>query len=105
MRQQEFHLIGQVTPALQVDVFSVSGRERYGQQFYSSLFRCASGFVVITALAGSDHIHPAIRATLAQWFYMVPRQQEIGELLATVQAQALVAAEQGLVAQGRSVGS
>ena len=103
MRQQEFHLVGQYSAPLQVDVLGVGRGEGYGQQLHARLFRGAACLVVIAALAGRDHIRPGVAAALAERLDVVARQHEVGKLQAAIQAQGLVPAEQRLVAERRGI--
>lgn len=73
--------------------------KRDGKQLHACLLRCTSGLVVIAAFAGGDNIDPAVCAALAQWVDVIPGEQKARELLATIQAHALVTPEQGFVIQ------
>ena len=67
VRAQKFHLVGQHAAALQIDVFGMRGREGIGEQLHAGLFRCTSGFVVVAAFAGGNHVVPDIVPTVTQW--------------------------------------
>ena len=98
MCQQEIHLIGQNLPSLQVDVFRMGRAEGDCKQLHAGLFGGPARFVIVAAFTGGDDISPIILSTLAQRLDVIPRKQEIGKLPTTVKTQALVAAEQGLIA-------
>jgi hypothetical protein len=99
MCQKEIHLIRQNVPALQIDILGMGGAKRNRQQLHAGLFGGAPGLMIVTTLAGGDHIHPAVFTTLTQRVHMIPGEQEMGELFAAIQTQILIAPEQGFIAQ------
>ena len=100
MRQQKLHLVSQDFASLEVNVLGVCRGEGNREQLHTRLLRCLTRLVVIAAFAGGDHVGPDIQPTLADRFYMVARQQEVGKAIAAIKAQVLVPPEQGLVAEG-----
>ena len=55
--------------------------------------------MVIATLAGGNDIHPAVLTALAQGVNMIPGKQKMWKLLAAIQTQVLITAEQRLIAQ------
>lgn len=100
---EEVHLVAQNSAALQVDVFGVGGYEGNGQQLHAGLFGGATGFVIVAAFAGGDDVVPVVSPFLADGGNVITREIAISETVATVQTQVVIAAEQGLIAQGRNV--
>ena len=97
MRQQELHLVVENLATLQIDILRMGWAERNRKQFHTGLLGGSACLVVITTLTGGDDIHPAVLSALAKRVDMVSREKEMWKLLTTVQAQVLIAPEQGLV--------
>lgn len=103
MGEQEFHLIGKYTVALQVNVFGVRRDERNRKQLHMGLLRGAPSLMVVAALAGSDDIFPVIAAALGDGANMVTGKLVAMKALATIQTKIGVAAKQGAVVQRRDI--
>ena len=103
MGAQKFHLVGQDSPALQINVFGVGRGERHRQQFHAGLLGGAAGLVVVAAHARGYHVVPVVGAALAERGNVVPGQTPVGKLAAAIQADAGVALEQRQVVQRRHI--
>ena len=101
--QQEFHLVGEHPLALQVNILGMRGRKGNGKQRHVRLFRLLSGLVVVAALAGRNHIFPAVQAAPRKRRDMIARQIACLETPAAVQAQVCVTGKQGGIAERWSV--
>jgi len=101
--QQKFHLVGEHPLSLQVNILGMCRHKRNGEQRHVRLFRLLSGLVVVAALAGRNHIFPAIHAATRERGDMVARQLARLETPATIQAQVRVTGKKGGITEWRSV--
>lgn len=99
MCQQEIHLIIQDLASLQIDILRMGWAKRDRKQLHARLFRRPASLVIVAALTGGDDIDPTILAALGQGVDVIPGKQGVRKLQSTVQAQILIAAEQGLIAE------
>ena len=99
MGAQELHLVGEYSAPFQINVFCMGRHERDGQELHAGLLRCAVGLEVIAAFAGGDHVVPGVLAADTAWADMITRQIAFVKVIATIQAQVVVALEQRIVGQ------
>jgi len=100
---QEFHLVSQYPPALQVNILGMRRDERHGQQLHARLLRCTSCLVIVTTPAGSDHVAPDILATLDDRCHVIPRQRIVAEVFTAIKTHMGIASEQGRIIQRRDI--
>src|SRR3546814_18169136 len=73
----------------------------HGEQRHRSLLRSASALARVAMEAGGDHVLPDVAATPRQRHYVVAGKVLATGLATAVQAQVLVAGEQGDIGTGR----
>src|SRR3546814_5771732 len=73
----------------------------HGEQRHRSLLRSASALARVAMEAGGDHVLPDVAATPRQRHHVVAGQVLATGFATAVQAQVLVAGEQGDIGQGR----
>ena len=100
---QELHLVCQDVAPHQEDVLGMGRGEGDGQELHPRRLRGAPGLVVVAAHAGGDHVVPTVAAAQAQGPDVVAGQVPRGEAPAAVEADVVVALEQGAVGQGRGI--
>ena len=76
MRQQIFHLVGQDTPAFEINVFHIGGLERNGKQLHARLLGRAITLVMIATLTRCNDIRPHVLTTETERPDMIPGQLE-----------------------------
>ena len=75
----------------------MSWRKRDGQQLHARLLWRPARLMVVTTLTGSHDIVPDVLPLMADWCDMIPGQQFVPKLIATVQANLCISLEQGRV--------
>ena len=103
MREQEFHLIGQNAPALEINIFRIGRCKGHCDQLHAGLFRRLASLMVIAAPASCDDIGPSVHAALAQRPDMITRQFPGHERGRAIHAEIRIAAEESLVIKRRYI--
>ena len=100
---QKVHLVGQDFSSLQVDIFSMCGRERDRDQLHASLLRRTARFKIVAPDAGSDNIVPGILTAQPERSHMIPGQVPGAEPVPAIHAHVGVALKQRNVVQRRNI--
>ena len=100
---QEFHLVGQHAPALQVNILGMCRDERHSKQLHAGLLRCTSRLVVVATPTGRDDITPDILTSLNCRRHMVTGKITMTKCFTAIKTNMGITFKQGRVVEWRHI--